>query len=1045
MSKRLSISDGTRDETRQHHSYLLSPEIEEVIRRLYQENSEEFFSRTVGPNPLNINTDYQESQLGDESDFRLRQLIRFFRPIPSLYAFVQSVGKWKEIRKAVEGFDDSKLVPWVSLVDTANVVQRAIESYMREEDKEEEGRLFEGYDIQPKHLVAEGMYTPQDLEDSKGLVNPLLHIGAGTSPLNALILNDPSRDQDGNSPNKLLYARLAGYVIIREEERRKPVGPYPKFEPEESGLWTEWRFNDPYRFMNYRIDQAPGRSKLAEVDRIIRNWSRQWEDSFMPVRMEELLRLSSYSAFIGECHEELKILLTSKEADRKFISLLQFFVKPRIVRRGGGGGGGGSKKRSPINPGRHYWQEVQEVPEIEESIYGHEIEVNDILTELSDEEFEVFEAAGEDPCEEDQDRTRYKVLFGENVRAAKLELEQHERFQQRLLASLNQQLYWDRQGCTRAEIEELIYFLKRKRASKEGGAIAEKATLMLEVLVILGVDLDMALQIELGPDQDERWLSGISRFAMGDTMDDLEPKTPKTHRPKLRICRAQFKGDEIFVWNFPIPVRSLAKHANTQSSKNYQHHSSRIAFRDLSGVVKELIRFFPRRKKANSSSKSKFQSTLLPLCLESERLEVKQECYRLLKEFNGEVNAIDANSEASELYRQEGMRKITFAKIRQFSRNILIRSGMEMTYVDALDWQSPKDHRSALFYYTRDAFQLAQIAKENARQGLQYSLSERTGIFVKTRMNNRGMPPTRYLIFGAAGLLKPEYLFDRIADIKERLHHRPLVVSDRVQMGRFIEWFNLYSFYTSLWFCFETTHRPHHIPYVKTDGIDRIFGFLNLHDKTNPEGDKNRVARVSRSLLEHMLEYEALLGKVRQWAMENHLSWPDSPLVYIQEMEIVARGRVLKQKKTIKIVPFTGSILGELIRKELDAEPNFYRKLISYSLRKQDIPQSKRKKRLANPSGSDDSGDALEVIVLDKHPFSPLEAVAQTDVQIALGHFNHGTSPFHQFGTTSHLEHASRIEGKLGDVIASFGFIHLPLRPLTFKFTLQKKNTEGQT
>ena len=1034
VSESSHTSSGLMSDALKHHYYSRSPEIHEIIKRMYFENPEDFIYRSGSYAKLNINTDYLLSQITSELDFRLRQLIRFFRPIPSLYAFVESADRWEKIRTAVDGFDNTGLIPWVSLMETVEDVQRAVEGYLRERTNADDG-MFVGYDIKAEQVLEGRVVDTSDPDDSKGFISPLLYKGAGSNPLNALILNDPNRNPEGESLNALLFARLAGYVIICEEQRRKPVRPYPKNVPLSSPLWGEWQFYDPYRFMEEHIDHAPGRSKLAEVERTIRDWCRQWEGATMPASMEKLLELP-YTQFIAGCRDLLIEMSSSREElNYPYVRLLQFFVNPRIVRSVKSSGGGGGGQHQTRNPGRHYWKALQEVPEIEESIYGHEIEVNDILTDLSDQELDAFEEVGEDPCEEDQDRPRYKVIFGENVRAAKLELDQHVRYQRRLLASINQQLYWDGGGCTLAEMEEFVGFVKRKQDLKINGALTRKAALLLEMVVVLGVDLDMALSVEHGSEQNTSWLKGASRFVIGHAMDDLEPKTPKTHRPKLRICTAEFDEQTAYIWDYPIPVRSLAKHANIKSSKNYAHHSSRIAFRDQSGLIHELMRHLPRAKKTGKGSNPTSElgiSGITPLFFESERLDIKRQCYALLKEFNGEVNAIEISRDASGLFQKEGMRTVTFRKIRQFSRSILIRSGMEMIFVDALDWQAPKDHKSAIFYYTRDAHQLAQIAKKDVWMGLQYTLSDRTGIFSKARSKKRKLPPTNYLIFGAAGLLKFEHVATCIKALQVKLNHRPLVVSDRIQMAEFIRWMNLYGLYMAIWYCCETSHRPHHIPYGDLAQIDSIFGFINMKDKTNKEGDKNRVGRVSPTLHAEMRKYADILGVVQDWALKNGLAWPNSPLVYIEEEEVHSARGVLKKKKAIKCAPFNGSKLATMIRFEFQAEANFYRKFISFLLRKDHSGKSSANLRSSPATDLENSTQALG------QPTSILDAISQTDVQIWLGHSNHGTASFHQFGTTSILEHAKRMEGKLAEVIDSLGFSPLRVRPLRIKYSLVK-------
>ena len=154
-----------------------------------------------------------------------------------------------------------------------------------------------------------------DHEDAKGFVNPLLHKGVRNNPLNAIILNDPS--QEGVSPTirreqESEYARLAGYILIRESERRIPTNlSAGNGKAEKSIDENERQFADPYQFLNCSINFLPGRSKLTQIDRIDREWSRQWEDAFMPATMKALLQKKSYGQFIEGCKHQ--IFLRSKK------------------------------------------------------------------------------------------------------------------------------------------------------------------------------------------------------------------------------------------------------------------------------------------------------------------------------------------------------------------------------------------------------------------------------------------------------------------------------------------------------------------------------------------------------------------------------------------------------------------------------------------------------------------------------------------------------------------------------------------------------------
>ena len=1019
------------------HYYSRSPEIRELYGRLYPDGNFDAFcnpEQLSNPRSLEIHQEYGESALIElgEPDFKFRQLIWFFRPIPNCYAFTESLLKWEFIAQATKQYDSKKQIPWDSLLRTAKTCLDNIKTY-RAEHHGEVNILFDGYAIRPENLAhspLSGSMGSGDHEDAKGFVNPLLHKGVSNNPLNAIILNDPS--QEGVSPTmrreqESEYARLAGYILIRESERRIPTNSSAgNGKAEKSIDENERQFADPYQFLNCSINFLPGRSKLTQIDRIDREWSRQWEDAFMPATMKALLQKKSYGQFIEGCKHQL-FLMSKKEslAQKKLVQLLQFFAYPRITHRGGGGGPRSSgttlKQR---NKGRHYWQELAKVSEYEETLYGHEVEVIDVLSELTDEEIDQFEDAGEDPSEEEQDRPRFKVLFGEDVRAAKLELDQHVRYQQRLIASLNQQLHWDGGACTRAEMDEFMSFLKTERQLPESNLLTFKASLTLEVLILLGVDLDMALSIEIGPEQNEKWLEGNERFMIGSVVDKVGPQVSKKQRVPLRICQASYKDKLLPIWVYPIPVRSLKEHANIQRSAHYQQHSATVAFADQSGLIKELLKLSRKLRVSRKSTSTNTElpiAKLMPLFTESEKSPIKYECIALLKKFNSEKNDVEISQDTTGLFQAEGKRMVSFGKIRQFSRGALISSGVEIIFVDMLDWSSPKSQAAALFYYTHDAYKKAQAAKPNTWTGLQYTLSDRTGLFTKNK--GKFLPSTKRLIFGATGLLKPEAVAQFILQLQEELKPRSLVINNRAQWDTFRVWMNTYSLYMALWYCCETSHRPHHIPYGDIKAIDPIYGLTILQDKTGLLGDKNRIAKVSNKLQEAMRNYAQIAGIVEQWAIKNQISYAAGTLLYIEESPILARGRELKKKKEFSVIPMSSTIFTTLLKKRLAVESNFFRKLISFLLRQDPPPPSDAKSRQKKSS--------LEAIWVD----TKVVALSQTDVQIWLSHWNHGTAPFHQFGTTCLVEHAKRIEEKLQEVIGSLGFTPVPVKPLSLTWS----------
>ena len=215
------------------HYYSRSPEMRELYGRLYPDGDFDAFcnpDQLSNPRSLAIHKEYGESALIElgEPDFEFRQLIWFLRPIPNCYAFTESLLKWEFIAQATKDYDSKKQIPWDSLLRTAKTCLDNIKTY-RAEHHGEVNILFDGYAIRPENLAhspLSGSMGSGDHEDAKGFVNPLLHKGVSNNPLNAIILNDPS--QEGVSPTirreqESEYARLAGYILIRESERRIPT------------------------------------------------------------------------------------------------------------------------------------------------------------------------------------------------------------------------------------------------------------------------------------------------------------------------------------------------------------------------------------------------------------------------------------------------------------------------------------------------------------------------------------------------------------------------------------------------------------------------------------------------------------------------------------------------------------------------------------------------------------------------------------------------------------------------------------------------------
>ena len=719
ISETISNPQSSRDEDdKRDHRYLSSPELQEIYRRLYpQGDFESFCSAKVRKNSPAIALELSALDLSkNELDFGLRQFLWYLGPVSSFWAFSQSIHKWKNIQSALNGYDQDNLIPWQSLLHTAGKILAAIEDYRREHPDQ---KLFSGHG---------------SLLRDTGFANPLMHKGASYAPLNAIILNDP--DLEINLTNsqaqdrRVFIARLAGYVVLRAVERKSVV-------PVGKGSAHQFDPSAPYRFLKNKSSQnAPDINTLAIIERNHRKWCRDWSSNPAAEILETLLTLPSYAAFLGGCQSLLEKLHADKHSESTPLKkLLQFFTTQIRTHLGNKGGLGGGGKRGPKNKGRYYPLELARQSEFEEDMYGGEVEKMPILIDITDEDLENAKVAGEDPSEDDQYKPKYEIFYGDDSYGAKLKTEQHVRNQDLLMASLNQQFSWDKTGVTHAEMARLMQFLERRRQTSTPGDTTYQAAVALSIVALVGVDMDMALSLEAGPpEQDDKWLKGITLFKLGGKADALGPKVGKSERPPLRICLANTKPHHaaqelVPVWVYPIPVRALAEHANIQRSDNYEQHRAAIAFHDQSGLVLELLGKLnlidppklpdpPDRLNHPDLRKPLKPNADIPLVRifeHSNTDRIKKRCLALITELN-QANFLTEedieSSWATQKWDAAGQRNLTLGKIRQFTRTGLISSGVDTTFVDVLDWNTPKIQTVACHYYAKSLHAVAASSKK---------------------------------------------------------------------------------------------------------------------------------------------------------------------------------------------------------------------------------------------------------------------------------------------------------------------------------------------
>ena len=943
-------------------NYYISSELKVIYDLLYpQLNFEEFLARShsaitepfyVGFYDLSI----EAQKL--EPDLELRQLLYYLKPAADFRAYPEFL---KVLRRMVtvlieSGIDLTSLaIPFESLLKTAQKIEQAVQ---RNYETTALGTLFP-------------QFRPQAMSDLKARAagryytsNPMFRKGCSTFPLYSIALNNmrwPETESDSemkeyratDNCNALLIAAI---YLCANERRLTPISQ----DRDPRTLDRENLHRNPYTFLLQDPKRAPDCSKLCDIDRKIRVQSQSWPDLSQKTRRKleciinrpysELVRVSAL-LFINPIFNEP--IINTGVADLKL--LLQFFSETRKV-HGSSGKGGGSGGSSVSSAGNHTWEIPPQFITQEEDLYGDIVEVYRLPKEpISKERIKELEELGEDPYEDEYDEPPIEVLFMAQGKSSQLKLDKHTSHTQLLLASKNQDLSWNRITPTHEEMEAFLTFIR----SQPG--IAPQILLMV---AILAIDLDMALSLEICSEQEWDWLRGQSRFKIGGTNDTL------------RACSITGHTNPFEVWVYPIPVHALHHHANIDASTRYQSHTSAIAFTDFSGVAKKLI------------DKQLSSGPLLgpvPAFSNQEKIDITQQCKELIKEFNRQQNG--------GVKLTAGKRNISLEKIRQYSKSYLLNLGFDSLLVDALDWKVPDSRKPALHYYTSHLWQ----KPKHGKWGLQYYLANRTALLEHCTV--QPLPGIKNHTIFATGLVKPEIVKDYVLTLHQKIVTCPEAINSKGELVKFVQAMNAYSQYIAFWFCLETSHRPHHVPFGDVFQIDPLHGFIKLKDKSDAEGNKFRLAWLSEALRFQMYEYAHTIDTLISWARQQDIEVKADLLILLEFDQ--------NSSKHLRIKPLDSRYFAKQIGDELQVEANFYRKLLSDLLRE----------------GPD--------------PVSP------EDVDRWLGHWMTGTAPFHLFTSASPLSLVARIHKKIKSVISSLGFYAFEFRLPNLAYDLDAPEEDG--
>lgn len=966
--------------------YRDSRELKIVYRALYGSDKQAFkafIHRQTPIAPIPIQTDLSpdalaqnpalKASLDTEPDLRLRQFLWFLRPSPQLLALDAALLKWQWMTELMSP-EDLQRLPWASLLYTGAQIETAITTYL-ERRAEEFGKDTDKF----KDFPYFGAQTRVGFSKVRNNKNPMVGRGSSVFPLYTQTLNDPPPPRGRSLAStdaqfrERLSAILTAFTIIRAAERRRS-NEAVRDDNEESS--HEAQFLDPYRFLQADLSKAPDNGKQQQIDRLVRSVTED-HDTLLWESVAPYLS-GTYRDFCGHCSE---LLDTSGHPFFKHPnarSLLDFFAHER--REGGRSEGGPGGIRRHVFSGYHDWTPPQRLIHQEESVTGLTIDVtllrdsSMVLAELLSEDAEVL---AERAILED--RPGVEILLSEaDDAASEFLLEQHTSHSQLLQATLNQPLWWHQSTLSRSDIRAWFAYLSTREI--KANAAKDKHVVMaiqlLRLSLAIGVTPEFALQLEMAPREDSEWLTGTTGFSF------------KGDRPGVDLpLRLVIVGPrQLAYWVLPLKVRAHQHRSAEQDNDLYLPHIRALPMSDHLGIAKGILRGVS--KAADNIPKPRFNR--------AERAKLPLICKSILEDYNN-------------CHPQ----KISVAMLRRFWRSQLMRQGLSQRLVDLLSEDVPVTRVPSLHYATW-SLGLADTNGPLPELPLIDVINKVTS-FHQSRDNPSGtqsaMNPV--LTMGAAALANPPRIQAFIGTLKERIQHAPVHIRGAATLTQFQGAFNAYSLWMALWFMIETSHRPHHKVYADWRAIDPLWGTLVLKDKSNESGDKYRICVVSDALRKAMQVYEESISRFHLWAQQNGFRSQGAGL---RQMNLDVRD----QNSVATIHPiedliegFSATTLNIFLAREFPEnaglESNFHRRLVVYLLQ---LPPN---------------------LPHDALPHFKSPALEESDIHAWLGHWHHGTAPFHRFSSHRARGTFERIAPRMQEIVAYLGFGPLTLIHPTFE------------
>ncbi len=999
-----------------------------AVIRIYDQSPEIQKLREFFPCRANLSSNQADQVSREEFDYFLWVV----RPEARFRAFSRVIGRLKAVGDAMQKDEfANKKLDWSLL----HKVAKAIYGF-GQRIKASEPDLFKNMG-----LIEDQASKEHGLENRTPPINPMVRFGAQIYPIYSMLGNDillkdifdPIIKENHHYTKAM--RRLAGFTMLRNLELLNITGRGQTTEEVEDGISAkitpqQVNFTDPVKFQSEDIKADRYHLYFRQLEHIVREWSRGWEQIEQAQRLLSWMDLP-YLAFKEKCLEEsnrLKVPIDDEEpglteADKDLAIICRAFTSdqrrthayspPNSPRKDGKG------KESP---GIQYQDLYEDRWETEGNIRGGEdelIPVDDPI--ISDEERKKLLEPGDDLSEEieddrsDSDQLRWVAPKKDKSR---LVVERDTSYSQKYVAKLNQRLHWGANVATWFEIDQLGNYLDSLEnqlgsQNPEDESILWGAIQVLRIVYILGVDIQTALEVQVFKRERETWRSGYDNFDLGE--DGSRLKESKLATQTLSVVKAKSSSGDaneyLNLWRLSVPNYALEELVNIEEV-NYSLHTNAVVFQDMSGLARKLI-----QKTTNLSEVPS------PLFFPGERFQIEEVCHEFLAKFNRQSGLLAAK------------RPLTLLKLRECSRHMLVGKKYHQTVIDTLDLHTPKAFRSDLHYATQyvhgntrrysdvDEYLKACEADRTQKErpikewdvGVSRLLTDKTVLHqppAEYPAKHRKVKPS---FIGAAGLIRTQYpkkaaewTFEQALEkLKSQIQNPNFEQLGSADWEKFCEAFNWLTLYCVLWLCCETSQRPHHLPYMDISTVDPCLGLAHIGDKTNRAGDRLRVVWLSPTLRDQMWVYERLRRKLLKKLVpdqKQHALFGE--LIWLEKSTSIDSGQELESpiKKGAKNLPIQiqkwnqGKLRGyfrNYIQKDIVGQPNFYRKMMPALLQKFDI--------------------------------------SELDISTWLGHWQIGTAPFHIYGTHNYFDYIARIKGPIQQAMKGLGFevLKIALPPLT--------------